>query len=998
MNNKKLLSFILLFLSISQVWAQTTITGTVTGIQDGSPLPGVSIVLFGTSKGTITNSEGKYQIQVPDEKAVLVFSFTGFVKKTVEVGNQTTVNVVLEEEVASLEEIVISALGIEKEKNTVGYATTKIKGEELIEARENNFVHTLAGKIPGVQINRTAGGPASSTRVIIRGITSLDGNNQPLYVVDGIPIDNSNLGSASQFGGKDLGDGIGDINPDDIESVNVLRGTAATALYGIRGQHGVIIINTKKGKAQKGIGVEINSNIVASQVVFPYNDYQNEFGSGADFDGSGVFRAPQNINEARSVAIFSAWGGRLDGSTAVGIDGEEYAYVAQDLSERYKKFFETGLTTTNTVALSGGNENHTFRFSASYMNNDDIIPESGMERYNFTLRSTSKFGERLTADVKLNYVRQNVDNRPSLSDTPENPGYILSRLGPDIDIDILREYEDVNGDYIDYFFTPFANNPWWGVFEQPNDDERNRVIGFINLTYQITDWLTIQGRTGIDRYNLEATDIDGFGTPYVTGGRISQTNYLIEERNSDFLITFNKIFGDIEVTSTLGGSRLDQESSFESLRGENFADPTFTRFSGTEIRNSNEGVNNRRRLNSLYATAQLGYKDYLYLEISARNDWSSYLPSNNNSFFYPSVSASFVVSEALQLPDWTNYAKIRASWAQVGDDGGLFNALNTNYSFNTVGNIPVADIANGSVPNPNISPNTTTGIEFGVEASFLEDRLSIDFSWYRQTTKDQIISANISNTSGYGRFITNDGELRNTGIEFLISGTPIKVGDFNWEATFNFSKNNNEVISVGKDEEGNPIPFLNIGASSRFLGIQIQAIPGEPYGQIVGLPYLRDAEGQIYHDANGLPMRDSEARVLGNGNPDWIGGLTNTFNYKGISLSFLIDIQQGGDLYSQTNVFALFQGLSSATLEGREDGIIGQGINTDGEPNTVTADGRSYWRRQAVIPESSVFNATFISLRQASLGYSLPETLVRKNAYSILKDFTGSQKLILSQE
>jgi len=963
--------------------AQRTVTGQVTDSETNTPMAGVTVVVKGSTAGAFTDDEGKYSVRVSSNEDVLVFSFIGYQSQEITVGSQSSIDVALVQTGVELDDVVITALGISREKKALGYSVTEVAGESLTEARENNVVNSLAGRVAGVNVSSTAGGPASSTRVIIRGNASLGGNNQPLYVVDGIPLDNSNLGSAGMWGGKDLGDGISSINPDDIETISVLKGPSATALYGTRAQNGVILITTKKGRARKGIGVELNSNYVVEQPLVLY-DFQQEYGQG---DRG---QAPTTVEEAIETAR-SSWGARMDGRQVVGFDGVSRPYSPNP--DNLIDFYRTGQTLTNTLSFAGGNETSTFRFSASDLRNNGLVPESGLKRNTFTLRGTSQLGRKLSVDVKANYVIERAENRPSLSDTPENPGLVLTEMASNIPVSALENYKDEFGNYIPWNNSIYRVNPYWGVYEQTNFDQKDRFIGFMTLRYEFTNWLSLQLRAGTDFYTFRQTDIDGYGTPYVDRGRITENEWRIRETNMDFLFLANKEFGDFSISGTFGGNRMDQSREQLRLFGGNFSIPNLQTVANGENQQIGYSIS-PKQINSLYGSAQVGFRDYLYLELAARNDWSSTLPVENNSYFYPSASLSYVITDALNInSEVLSFGKVRVSYAQVGGDTDPFN-LNLTYSLQGQPHLgyPIGNIAQGFVPNNALEPSLTTSWEAGADFRFFNNRVSLDVAYYDMITAKQIVSNTISQATGYGSAVINTGEIRNRGVEALLMATPVSTdGGFKWEVGFNFARNLNEVISLNPSDT--TLKAIRLG-ESRARNTYVEARLGEPYGAIVGFAYLRDDAGNIVYNADGMPRRTSSLEVLGVGVPSWTGGLTNTFSYKGIVASALIDMRFGGVIHSMTNLGAYSAGTHMNTLEGRENGLTVNGvIETGTDPNgdpiyesfTYThpaEDVQDYYRHiSSQISEEFIYDASFMKLRQVTIGYNLPSSILDRTPF-----------------
>jgi len=987
LNKKKSLSktfvtmMVMCLLICASVMAQRTVTGTVTNTDTGDPLAGVTVQLKGTTTGALTDVEGSYSVIVEGDNAVLVFSFIGFAQKEVEVGNQATVNVALVETGVELDAVVMTALGVSRDKKAIGYSVTEVDGEEFTEARETNVVKSLAGKVAGVSVSAPAAGPAGSSRVIIRGNANLAGNNQPLYVVDGVPIDNTTLGTAGMWGGVDRGDGISSINPDDIETISVLKGPSASALYGSRGQNGVILITTKTGKNRRGIGVEVNSNFVLEDAVTFYDSDDRQFVYGQGTQG----QVPDN--EEAALATRSAWGAVMDGQPVLQFNGETRPYVPH--RDNMDKVFRTGNTLTNTLSLNGGNENATFRLSASDLRNEGIFEGIELRRNTFTARGTSKLGEKLSVDVKVNYINEKATNRPTLSDTPHNPGHV-QEVASSVDLDLLQPFIDENGDYIPYTNSQFRVNPFFGTQLQFNEDIRDRIIAFASAKYDFTSWLSLQLRGGTDFYTTRQTDWDDERTPHLNRpGRMNEREWRVREDNFDFLFLINESFGDFSINANVGGNRLYRSFELLTLSGNEFIIPGLRTVKNTVVQNTGYGFN-ERKINSLYGSAQIGYRDYLFLDVTGRNDWSSTLPDENNSYFYPSASLSFAFTDAFDIdPDVLSFGKVRLSYAEVGGDTDPYQ-LALTYSIVGLPHLgnPQGQIAQGQIPQANLRPTDTRSYEAGLDLRFFGNRLGLDITYYNQSTTDQILSTDISSTSGFGSVVVNAGEITNEGVEVLLTGSPITTeSGFRWDMSLNFARNRNEVIAL---DDAGQLESLRL-EESRARNAFVEARLGQPYGAIVGRAYARDDNGNIIHDADGLPLADNELQLLGVGVPDWTAGFNNTFTFKGISIGALLDLRWGGQIHSNTNRFLYAAGHHINTLEGREEfyagtgGIVGEGVTESGEVNTVVADPEQYFGRIATeIAEEFVYDADFIKLRQATISYNIPREWLGNTPFQAL--------------
>ncbi len=958
-------------------FAQKTVSGTVTDAT-GEVMIGVNILEVGTSNGTITDLDGNFSIEVSDD-ATLEFSMVGYTPQQIEVGSQTVIDLVLEEGVA-LSEVVVTSLGISKEKKALGYAVTEIGGEDFTEARELNVANSLAGKVAGVNVSNIASGPGGSSRVIIRGNSSISGNNQPLYVVDGIPIDNTNLGSAGMWGGQDWGDGVSSINPDDIETMTVLKGSSAAALYGSRASNGVIMITTKKGGKRKGVGVEVQSNYTFENIIETF-DFQKEYGQGDNG------KRPTTQPEAIASNLYS-WGEKLDGRSTIQFDGQSRPY--SDVGDNLGSFYQTGSTWTNSLSLSGGDENYNFRFGVTNLENQGIIPNSGLDRNTFTTNTSGKFG-KLTASFAGTYIRENVQNRPRLSDSPGNANYTAWSMPANVDVNSLLgpNGDGTNEEGTELLFNDniYVTNPWFAAYNFVGSNTKHRAMGNTTLRFQFTDWLYIQGRAGIDSYTERRTSVEPYGTAYKPLGGMSELERRFTETNLDLIIGVDKTLDNgIGISAFVGGNQM--ERSFETLggSGNNFNIPFLHTLNNLANRGTSYGIS-EKAINSVFGSLELSYNSILYLTATARNDWFSTLPVESNSILYPSFTASFILSDAITMPSFVSFAKLRGGWAQVGGDTDPYQ-LNLTYGLVGQGHFgsPLGRISQGRIPNFNLQPSETSEIELGADFRLFQNKLGVDITYYDKTTSNDILFASISQTSGFGSQVVNIGELRNSGIELLLNITPIKRTDFSWDMTFNFANNQNEVVSLltpEQDEESIRV------SESRTRSAYIHHEEGQPYSVIKGFKYARDAAGNIQYDENGYPVR-GEFGVLGNGVHPTTLGLTNRFRYKNFQLSVLVDGKFGGDIYAATNAFAYLRGLHKNTLVGRENGNVGG-------PKTLPLDEvDNYYSQIYNITEEFVEDASFIKLRQFTLGYNFPKSLLESTPFSeVSLSLVGRNLLLL---
>lgn len=991
------------------------VEGVVLNETDGQPLIGVSIVEVGTQNGTITDANGAFELTVASPNAQLAISYLGFLTQTIAVDGRSEISVSLVEDVAALEEVVVTALGVERSERALGYSVGQVSAEQLAETRETNIANALAGKVPGVIVMKPATGPAGSSRVVIRGVSSLEGGNQPLYIVDGIPIDNSNLGQAGMWGGQDRGDGISSINPDDVESMTVLKGAAAAALYGSRAEHGAIVITTKSGAglASAGIGVEYNSNLTFEDALVDFADYQTRYGQGNR--GS----KPTNQSEAIQFGT-SSWGAPLDGSMVVQFDGVERPYSLVD--NKLDRFYQGGLNATNTIALSGGFNQTTFRFSASNLTSEGIVPNSGMNRNSFMLRGNSRIG-RLTVDAKATYTREDVNNRTNLSDSPGNPNYTIAVLPTNVDPVSLAPGHAPDNELQELQFSSnvFVTNPYWAASKFAADDQRDRIIGSAQLTYDLTDWLSLQGRIGQDWYTSRTTSVTPYGTAFSPRGGMSEGEFRLTERNADLLLRATRdLTPSIGLDVFVGGNRMYRQGESLSLTGSDFNIPGLVTMSNLNSRSSSYGFW-EKAINSIYGLVELSYRDILFLSATGRNDWSSTLPDDNNSYFYPSISGSFIFSDVLSMPWWMTYGKLRASWASVGSDTDPYRLALTYglLNFTHLGQ-PLGVIGQEAIPKFDLEPSKNEGAEAGIDLRFFDGRIGVDLTLYQETTKNEIVLSTVPFSSGFTAQVLNVASMRNRGIEMLLTTTPVSTGNFAWGVDVNFSKNENKILALA---EG--ISSLNIGDESRTQAARITAEVGESYGTIRGYAYERDPQGNLVLQ-DGIPVRGAY-KVLGNGMPDWVGGITNTLRFKNLSLRTLIHINWGGEIYSATNAIAYSSGLHKNTLPGRAEcesvgydanGGTGcwvpEGVSVVSGTVTYDADGNIvsdtrqfekstvatfpqtyYGRIGGQIAEEFIYDASYIKLRELELSYRLPNRWLSRSPIKLATVSLVGRNLLL---
>ncbi len=953
------------FLVLPEAMAQLTVNGRVLEAKSDQPLPGVTVLVKGTSNGTVTDVDGNFSLAVPDANAVLLFSFVGYNTEEVTVGSQTSFSIELVESEDQLETVVVTALGIEKDTRGLAYTTQQLGGEELTTAKDPNLMNSLAGKVAGVTINRSAAGVGGSVKVNIRGNRSASGSNQPLYVIDGIPMLNSSpsqplnaFGGDRNTGGRDGGDGIANLNPEDIESINVLKGASAAALYGSQAANGVILITTKKGKSGAS-RIDFSSNATMEQpMLLP--SLQNKYGQPLNDDGTLNTGSP-----------FS-WGPALSAGAP-----------ATDIAD----FYQTGTTYINSLSFTGGTENTQTYLSYANTSSDGIVPTSEFDKHNFTLRQSTKlYDNKLSIDANINYLNQKAHNRPS-SGLYFNPltGLYLFPRGVD-----LQQYKDqfekentvrrlMQQNWA--FMDPIRQNPYWILNRNANDDARNRLIASATLKYNFLPWLNLQGRLSIDRIqdlytqNIYATSVEALAP---ANGRYIREDVEQRQIYGDLLLNMNQQFGDISLSASVGGSINDGLTQGEIIdsysAGMHYAN-VFT-LANLKAGSTIQENSDRRQLQAVFATAQLGYKDMLYLDLTGRNDWASTLAfTPNQSYFYPSVGATAIVSDMLALPGTISLAKLRASYASVGNDVPLY-VTNPLHSISPGGNIDF----NTEKPFTDLKPEISSSFEFGTDIGLFADRLSLSLTYYKTNTKNQYFRINANEGTLYSFFYINAGNIQNKGVEAMLNYGVVRGTDFNWNMGFNFSRNINEVLKLSP-ELGDRVDLTEQGSSSYSNGLEV----GGSFGDIYGLGLARNDNGVLLVSANGAPIKSTKLEKLGNPNPDWQLGYHNNFSYKGINLDFLIDARVGGEVISLTQAILDEYGVSQATADARNAGGVNVPaiVQETGEPFVGKIPADVYYGGIAGRDGATaayVYSATNVRLRELSLGYKFP------NKLGLLKD------------
>jgi len=1005
---KLFITFIVISLS-GLTYAQSgIIKGNVSDNDTGEPLPGVNISLKNSNKGVVTDFDGNYTISITNPKGKeLVFSYVGYnsIIKTLKGGNQQ-INLKLKPSNTALKEVVVTALGIKKEQKALGYSLTNIKGDDLTKTNTTSAMTALQGKVAGVNISTTSTGAAGSSRVIIRGASSLTGSNQPLYVIDGIPIINNTNGSVSgPFGGEhgDGGDDISDIDPNNIESISVLKGSSASALYGSLASNGVIMITTKSGKNKK-FGIEVNSAISFDKVNTGLLDFQTSYGQGRfglkpgfEYDaGSGqpvAIADPALATENALVNNLSSWGSAYDGSTVYNWDGKQRAYSY--LGNNIDKFYETGTTYNNSIALSKATDQFSYRFGVSSLSNKDIFPKSTLGRNTISLNVSANISPKLKSTITAFYTLESVHNRATIGDTPGNANTVAWLLPGNVDITTMRPGSNPDGTEMASDGSQFVTNPYWAVNKFNNNDDKNRLFAATSLKYDFNDWLYSIGRAGIDTYVLNRKQVTPYGTEYRPAGILTQLSRNNTQYNADLLLGVNKkLSKKFTLSSILGVNTRHYISKQLSAVGGKFIVPEIEDINLTTLPVPTNSYN-ETQTNSIYGSVEGDINHTYYLTFTSRNDWFSTLSfpdkTTPNNEFYWSLSSSVLLNKVFKLPKTFDFFKFRASYAQVA--GGAQDAYRLNLNYAVIGTFqgqPIGGVNGTQIPNPNLVPYQKNEFEVGLAGKLFLNRLYFDFAYYNNNTTNDIVYTSASIPSGYTSAILNVGELSNKGVEFLIGGTPIKKKNLKWKTSFNVGYNNSLIVKT--DENDTSINVDN--SKTRSKNAIISHIVGEHYGVIYGTSYVRKNGKIVYDLSGGVPKPvQGDPKVLGQGVAPLNIGFSNEIKFKRLSLSFLIDGKFGGSVHSGTNLALTSNGLHKQTVEGRENGLTITGIDeaTGNEFTTTVAvkDLETYYGNITAenlgIAEAFVYSTDFIKFRELSLSYSFPRSLTEKIKINNLK-------------
>jgi TonB-linked SusC/RagA family outer membrane protein len=1017
------------------LFAQTTsLKGKVQDAEGGKPIAGVSISIKNGKSGT-TDAEGLFTIEAAIGNKLEV-SYVGYFSKQITISSADFITIELKQDTKQLSEVVVTALGIKKERKKLGYAVQEVKGDDLTVARETNVVNQLAGKVAGVTVVASNSGIGGSSRVSIRGERSLNLNkNQPLYVVDGVPISNSiqggNGGSNMEV---DFGNGASFINPDDIETMSVLKGGAATALYGSRAASGVILITTKNGKKHQGIGVEVNSN-ATFETALKLPEYQTKYGQGNGSGGAFEFKDGRGGGIADGTD--EGWGPAFTGqsypqfNSPRTLNGQPIDFLGGDMNapagsvitatpwvadeNNLKNFLNTGNTFTNSVALVGSNKDGNFRLGYTNLEQKGMVPNTDLGRNTVSLSAGYNLTSKLSVKAYGSYIKSNSDNRPSISYGTESIMYLFNCWLPaSVDVDAMKRLwqQGLDGKQQYGWNYNYHDNPYFTVYQNTNGQYYDRLIGNISLKYDFASWLSLQLRTATDWSNERREYRRAFSTQRYPFGEYRETKLINEERNSDFLLAFNKnINSDFNINATAGGNQMRQISRSDDAVAGQLNIPGIYRLTNSRIAVVNTQNNVGKNINSLYGSVGASWQNKIFLDVTGRNDWSSALTlpadlkafgTQDNSYFYSSAALSLILSDMISLPRSISFLKVRGSLAQLGNDTDPFTYNQTFSPSQPFGSSQIYG-EGGSLANFNLKPEISSSYEFGAELRMFGNRVGLDLTYYNTRTKNQILALPLDRTSGYNSRLINAGLISNYGVEAMLNVTPIKKKDFTWDAYINFSANRSKVLELADG-------LSNYVMADR--GVSVEARVGERMGDLYGIGFARvqntdknlpyyDASGQytgqMVYAANGRPIPTTNRIKMGNYNPDFLMGVGNSFNYKGVRLSFLFDIRQGGELYSLTQVVGREGGIITETLEGRADGydmtkegngVIGQGVvqNADGTFSTNTTkvavrQWHSAFTNGRSIAEGVMYDASFVKLRELQIGYNIPDKWFGKTPF-----------------
>lgn len=992
------LILIIFIISIGIINGQNVLKGKVTDSK-GEALIGVSVIVKSNPvNGTITDLDGNFSLTVSQPLPVtLEFSYLGYKKHDLNVAStKKMINVSLTEDSHQLKDVVVTALGISRDKKTLGYTTQQLNSDDLGKGEETNILNSLSGKIAGVRITNSQGDMGSS-RIVIRGETSIGGNNQPLFILDGVPVDNSQLNSGGAT--RDFRNAIADLNPQDIESISVLKGPNAAALYGSRAAHGVVLITTKTGTKTKGLGITFNTGLsIAKVATLP--TFQNVFGQGSNGQFSYVDGKGDGINDG----VDESWGPQMNGQLIpqFNSDGKAVPFIAHP--NNVKDFFETGTTWNTGLSIAGSDDKFNYRFGFGYQNQKGTVPNTQIKKTNFSVNTNYNINKYIKVGATANYIMTDIPNLPGGPSGNRAAGVMLQFLwfGRQVDMNALKANRDINWN------NSYYSNPYWNAYYNTVEQKRNRLIGDVHAEIHILDGLDFKFRTGTDYYNDRRKYKIKYGTNGTPYGSYAEDGYTVNENNTDAILTFKRdLSPDFNIDLLAGYNIRNRTYENNYQKAPRLAVPDLYTLNNSRDPLESTNYYSKLRNYGLYGAAQLGYKNFVFLNLTARNDWSSTLPRSNRSYFYPSANASLLLTELFDIKNNTlNYLKIRGGWSKVGHDTDPYN-LATVYNFETayLGN-PI-QTSSKTKNNPDLKPEETYSTEFGFETYLFNNKVHLDFAYYNTNSSNQILRIETSTSSGYQYQLVNAGKINNKGLEIQLGFKPIEIKDFNWDININYAQNKGVVKELDKEGLIKNYTIASMGTTQVLAGV------GQRYGTLFGSTYQRDDQNNIVVGNNGLPLIDPTYKVLGHYSPKWVGGIGNTFKYKNISLSVLIDASIGGKIYSGTNRTGMYTGVLEKTLPGRDanhgglyyyypnnntasqkvlspsatvpngeklydDGIIVDGVTANGQKNTTVVSAQDYYKSLYNISEAFIYDASYVKLREIQITYTFEKSFVQK--------------------
>lgn len=935
---------------------------------NGEPIIGANVVVKGTDNGTVTDLDGGFNLSTTEANPVLLVSYIGYHSVEYQVRDNKAIRIQLKEDTKTLDEVIVTALGISKSERALNYSATQLSADAIAEVRSGNPLASLSGKVAGLDI--TGNKRSGSGKIVLRGVGEIasGSTNKPLYVIDGVPMDNSSNSDASPFGGMDYGDGIANINTDDIESLSVLKGPSAAALYGSKASRGAILITTKRGVADQGIGVEFNSNTSVLMAYAGLNQYQQSYGTGQ----GGNY--PKNLAQAMSYSLDS-WGAKLDPSiTSSFLDGSDQAYIS-----RYHPmdYYNNGLNTSNTLSITGGNKKATFRLSYGNEYYKDITPAFNYMKHNMSIRANGELTSRLAYDVKVSFNVTNAHQRPQSGHGIFNPATILPIIGADVDLNKMEAMgRDIStGGLINNW--DGALNPYYILYQYKNNDQKYNGLASASLSYKLLKDLKLTFRQGIDMSDFNTDELIPEGSKFwmnyagrygsMEKGGMKRSNSKFIQMNTDFFAEYNKQIQNVTIDAMVGGNFWTQKRRETDLEAADFIAVGLHTPANAQNQSAKFEIYNKK-MYGMYGSLDLSYKRFLYLTFTARNDWSSTLPQQNNSYFYPSIGGSFVFSEIMKLPEWFSFGKLRASWAQVGSDTDAYK-LDMYYKLFPGGyptdygdKVYPGNIATDQLPPLDLKPMTTKSTELGLDVRFFNDRLGLDIAYYDNTTNNQIIQVPIPNSSGFSTRLMNAGSVSNSGFEVTLSARPIVNKDFSWDLGFTLAHNKSKVNKLHDGLKSIQMYFCE--------AMSVMAVEGEPYGIMYGSDYIYDTNGEIKRDDQGYPLYNTNYdSYLGSAIPKVILGLTSQINYKDFYLNLSIDSRLGHKYYSKTSRWMYEHGNHQNTVATRDE-YYGNG--------KTGLDPLKLGKIQSVVASENVYDGSFIRMKEIALGYKLPRKITDK--------------------